>query len=681
MPSKFNSLVDKIDSLAKEKETSKSSGEPDSKPVKVTRGIPSTYELLDLDKLHSRGCNKATGEGLRIAMIGQVAGFSNSTEVPKEFACPIFTHENFTLYTTEMFTGVTDADWDDKLDCYFVDLPVSFGRWFPNCKKNFVDVLAFYNKADAETFKTSWSNAVEYWSFMWSMQEASEVDESVSFLDSLKKAGEDIKEWTVKRKWPLIKFAIGIASLATAAGLIVSISHPKSPLCFMHHIFPDAEVYKPLKFQAELAALQEGKTRGDRIKDNTRRNNEYREREEMHKLKNRVRNIRTQDDYDDVFEELYNTFDAELEVWEDRIKHSTKDYQNEYSQWKEVWDELFQDYYSAGNQNHFVNKYTPKVQSRKLPSRFSDLKARSAQSKPYEKKIEKKVRFAEEVEIKSILKTPPVSPIKSSQSGSSGSSSDSGSPKSRRSRSPKRSKSPPRKEAAKPKSKDFTKRCNCCQTVIKKPKKGQHLCRECWELKAHIVMGPKKQAQSVSKYTPKHADLLLGSVVTMFHPESTQNTKVWGTLVRTELPDGKFWVITEHQLDGKAYVMSGSKKIVLKELPWTYVDNGGGLRSYYKLPLSALAIEGVSMTLKYKPTLVGEVFAGCLIGTDPATGKITIGPTDCEEKNGFIVYDTTTANHYCGSALVDGDGNLRSIHTHSYGPNILGGNNFGTCLN
>ena len=188
--------------------------------------------------------------------------------------------------------------------------------------------------------------------------------------------------------------------------------------------------------------------------------------------------------------------------------------------------------------------------------------------------------------------------------------------------------------------------------------------------------------QSVSKYPSIPLSHFMNCSAMMFHKDSDNPSKLWGTLVKATIDKRKYWLITEHQLVNGAYVIVDTKKIELNQIKgWEKVDNGGGDKTYFRLPAENLVIPNVTSAPKIGSVKPGSSFVASLYGYNPSNSQFSYGSSTVEEQDGFLIHSVTTANYSCGSFLMDQNGYIVGLHVRTSGPSPQRGkNNFVFCL-
>jgi hypothetical protein len=154
-------------------------------------------------------------------------------------------------------------------------------------------------------------------------------------------------------------------------------------------------------------------------------------------------------------------------------------------------------------------------------------------------------------------------------------------------------------------------------------------------------------------------------------------TKMWGTLVKVRFGKETCWVISDHQLVPGVFVKDKLRNVYLNGLAWEPV--GEGDTRYHKLPAAQLSLEGIS-PITFSPIADGVNLTVTLAGYNPDNEKPFFTSTEGRLSDGKIVHSATTANWYCGSALIDARTNtIIGVHMGTIGPNATRGqNNF--CL-
>jgi len=184
----------------------------------------------------------------------------------------------------------------------------------------------------------------------------------------------------------------------------------------------------------------------------------------------------------------------------------------------------------------------------------------------------------------------------------------------------------------------------------------------------------KLQASSI--YPQMTSPLPYHKSTTVLYHESVENsTRIFGLMAKVQFDDGKYWVITEHQLTDGVYVKIDKKDHLLKPLKW--IPCGNGLLKYWKLPVLELVIPGTTCC-KVGP--LPSVASLCyFVSINPKTGQLTFGTSDVmyDTKTQLLSHSVNTENYSCGSILISALTNqVMGLHVMTTGPNSHGHNNY-----
>jgi hypothetical protein len=103
------------------------------------------------------------------------------------------------------------------------------------------------------------------------------------------------------------------------------------------------------------------------------------------------------------------------------------------------------------------------------------------------------------------------------------------------------------------------------------------------------------------------------------------------------------------------------------------VKYGHGDLAFFMLPCESLAIANI--TTWTIGSCDSQTREGLFISKDTETAQIQLNATEINLKDGFLNHCVTTKNAYCGSALLNSQGQLIGIHMGTSGPSVKGFNN------
>ena len=196
--------------------------------------------------------------------------------------------------------------------------------------------------------------------------------------------------------------------------------------------------------------------------------------------------------------------------------------------------------------------------------------------------------------------------------------------------------------------------------------------------------------QSLSLHTPINVASIGSIFVNLYHPNASNkgsNPEFYGTAHRSKYDGVAHFTLCEHQLVAGVYVIIKRVRHALPMKGWTTLnpedrDHALKTRPISSLPFASLLpkIESIACG----PPTIANHRSCTFVGVHPVTYQLVTVGTEYFYGSGdtFLTHSASTANHSCGSLLIDSATNtIVGHHDSTVGPDSrFGQNNMAAAL-
>jgi hypothetical protein len=162
--------------------------------------------------------------------------------------------------------------------------------------------------------------------------------------------------------------------------------------------------------------------------------------------------------------------------------------------------------------------------------------------------------------------------------------------------------------------------------------------------------------EAKSTDNPKALDEIERAMFKMFHPDSSEQTKFFGTAILTKRAGLSFYVTTWHQAENSPTVEHNGKRYPTRREDWTKCE-GPENSCLATMPFAKLNLAGVPASWALPQASVREhgSYPCSFMGFHPTTNKFIIASTIVHRRGNTIYHSASTKNYSCGSVLLDAD--------------------------